>query len=617
MLPHSLQLLLAAGTAVNAAVIAPGKIAQAPSSQPTCGCTATVTEYRAANLRARQDMCPPPATVTVTTILPAVTIVNGDPNSIASSFSYASGIDSIVYQNSIEDRPTGNPPETTSIPFTHTAEGPAIVGTDDPNDSTDIYHFASTGEAPVATTTIWFPPADPVTAPVPNARGPNGNETTAATATSTDYASLDTDHDGKVTITTYLSTSTVYDLGRPTSPPSNLSITTRDLQKRQTCSMIFAHISGQWASWCNNWDGSTVVSHTTYNATTVLTSVVGASPPPESVYNPSHTTEVSPGVTIQTSPAVEPTSTSVPASVPQPPISTGSAQSTSTSDSTSVEGPTSTSYPVSLPGPPISSSEVAPGATSIVITASVVVTYPLTTITQTYDSEPSSTSGTPAASSGCGQVGEFIISFDDLPAYSTSNHNDTASPPIFAPYDHFYWSQGYGYGSPPKTPYTSQVNRTNRIAIYNPASERADSNPARQGRELPGSFGAGDRFWNSVYWFDAKSVYVGCNDTTIPCDVFVTGYRWHPADAPDATKAEGHEQYAFAEKHTIEPPTCGNGLCDMTQITVDPAKFSGLSTINFYANQGGTTAGFYLDSFDATWTNSTCDAGLERTTSRK
>lgn len=552
-------------------------------------------------------MCPQPATVTVTTVLPAVTIVNGDPISIASSFSYASGIDSIVYQNSKEDRPTGEPPETTSIPFTHTANGPAIIGTDNPNDGTDIYHFASTGIEPVATTTIWFPPADPVVNAGANATGPNWGGVTTAKSTSTNYAGLDTDHDGRVTVTTYLSTTTQYFLAPPTtSPPSNLSVTARTLQKRQTCSMVFAVIGGQWASWCNNWDGSTIVSHSTYQTTELITSVPGASPPPESIYNPSHTTETDSAITIQTSTPEEPTSTSVPISVPQPPTTNSS------------EEPTSTSYPTSLPGLPTSSTELGPGATSIVVTASVVVTHPVTTITKTLDSASSSTSTAPAATSGCGQIGEFIVTFDDLPSFSTSNPNETASPPIFAPYDHFYWSQGYGYSSPPKTPYTSQLNRTNRIAIYNPTDEMANADATKEGRELPGSFGAGYRFWSSVYWFDAKSTYVGCKDTTKPCDISVTGYRWHPADSPNAARAQGHEVLAFSQTHSISPPACHPETltCNMTKISFDAAKYSGLSTINFVANQSGANAGFYLDSFTATWTNSTCEAGLERASSR-
>ena len=509
----------------------------------------------------------------------------------------------------MQDRPTGEPPETTSIAFTHTANAPAIIGTDDPNDGTDIYHFASTGVGPAAVTTVWFPPGGPVTAQAANATGPNVNGLPTVTSTTVDYASLDTDHDGTVTVTTFLSTITEWLAPSTSSLPSNLSITARHLQKRQTCSMIFAQISGQWASWCNNWDGSTVVAQSTYETTMLITSVPGASPPPESVYSRSHTTDGDSSVTIQTSAPEDPTSTSTPTSVPQAPTSTVSEQSTPSYE------PTSTSYPTSLPGPPTQSSQLSPGATSIVITASVVVTYPITTITRTFKSEPSSTSTIPAANTSCGQVGEFIVTFDDLPSFSTSNPNETVSPPIFAPYDHFYWSQGYGYGSPPKTPYTSQVNRTNRIAIYNPDDETVKADTA-QGRDLPGSFGAGYRFWNSVYWFDAKSVYAGCNDTTTPCDLFVTGYRWHPADGPNIAKAQGREQLAFSEQHTIEPPICGNESCNMTLIEFDAAKFSGLSTINFLANQGGTNAGFYLDSFTATWTNSTCEAGVERASSR-
>jgi hypothetical protein len=37
--------------------------------------------------------------------------------------------------------------------------------------------------------------------------------------------------------------------------------------KRQVCTLVYATISGNLASWCNNWDGHTVFHHSTYTST--------------------------------------------------------------------------------------------------------------------------------------------------------------------------------------------------------------------------------------------------------------------------------------------------------------------------------------------------------------
>lgn len=225
-------------------------------------------------------------------------------------------------------------------------------------------------------------------------------------------------------------------------------------------------------------------------------------------------------------------------------------------------------------------------------------------------------SGAPEASASCGQVGQFIITFDNLPRYSTKNPNDTDSPPIFDPYDHFYWSSGYGYGPPPNTPYTP--NDGDRLAMYFPAEAVEFPTASTEGRDLPGSFGAGLRAFNNIFWFDAKSVFVGCNGTATgtPCNIVATGYRWIASTAANSSANVGHEELVFTQEYST-PPLCASIPCPLTRISFDPIKFSGLSSINIAASRGGAETGFFFDSFEAVWTNSSCAAGLERISSRK
>lgn len=463
----------------------------------------------------------------------------------------------MIHHESSQDRPTLEPPETTPIFYTHTALGPAVVGTDDPTDNTILYHNVGTTTAPVATTTVSFPAE--VT---PAQRGRTVTHTT--------------------TFAVYLSTTTV-----TSSPSANRSVIPRDIQKRQTCSMIFASIDGQWASWCNEWNGHTTVKYSTYNTTTLITHPPGADPIPTSVYESSETSEIM--ETIQTSP-------------PEPSESSA------------------TSEPIASPpsSPTLSATEGEPVTTEIVVTASVTITYPIATVSSTVsDASSSSTSDVPAPSSSCGQIGNFVITFDDLPTFSTSKpDNETTAPPIFDPYSHFYWSAGYGYGPPPNEPFSP--NDGDRLAEYNPAYENPNATGNAQGRDLPGSFGAGTRSFNSIFWFDAKSVFVGCNNTDpgASCDITATGYRWTASSAPNGSRFDGHEELAFIQSFPA-PELCATKPCPLTKVSFDATQFSGLSTLNLVANIGDQEVGFYLDTFEAAWTNNTCEAGLERSMSRR
>lgn len=466
---------------------------------------------------------------------------------------------------SSQDRPTGEPPETTPIYYTHTAYGPAVIGSDDPNDASIFYKSIATTLVDVGETTVSYA-AEVTPAQRLNATNPKPTPSVHI-----------------YTSTIYLSTVTVYPSQGTAS--SNMSMTRRGVQKRQTCSMVFASIFGRWASWCNEWDGHTTVKYSTYLTTVLMTDPPGGSPIPESVYKPSTSSATS--EEISTSSTHETLSSTTQESAP------------STSTSTSV-------------------TEGGAVTTSIVVTASVVVTYPVTTITHTSaEAFSSSTTEEPAASSLCGQVGQFVITFDDLPTFSTSKpENETTAPPIFDPYSHFYWSNGFGYGPPPTEPFAPHDG--DRLAEYNPAYEIPAMSNNVQGRDLPGSFGAGPRSFNSIFWFDAKSVYIGCNNTGSgsPCEIIATGYRWVASNAPNASKYEGHEQTAFTQRFTTPGP-CAERPCPLTQISFDAASFSGLSTLNLQANLGGAMTGFYLDTFEGAWTNSTCEAGIERSSSRR
>lgn len=163
---------------------------------------------------------------------------------------------------------------------------------------------------------------------------------------------------------------------------------------------------------------------------------------------------------------------------------------------------------------------------------------------------------------------------------------------------------------------------SDRLAMYNPLDAVEAPSERTEGRFLPGSFGAGPRFSNKIFWFDARSVYVGCNNTISlkTCQVTFTGYRWAQTPSTNNTPVHendpGYEVFAYTQPYSV-PAICADQPCPLTQITFDPNRFNGLSTLNVIAKVDDTEVGFYLDSFEATWSDNSCEAGLARSSARK
>ncbi|OAL38794.1 hypothetical protein AYO20_02000 [Fonsecaea nubica] len=297
-----------------------------------------------------------------------------------------------------------------------------------------------------------------------------------------------------------------------------------DLEKRQTCVWISATIGGQEVGWCNNWAGGSTLTFTSWETTTTPTYIPGIGPVTKSGTTSTNSAEGS--VTIQTS--------------------TNLASSSSPS------------------------------------------------------------SATPTA---CGQTGPFQIGFDDLPVFSTTDNNTADFPPIFNPYEHFFWGDGWAYVPPPTEPFPPQSG--NRLAQFVPYLNNTVSGSTGAGSIPPSSFGAGPRNYDNNYWFSASSAYVGCDNGSRNlsqiCDFVATAYQWD-----NVTQAE----VVVATQHFRIPPCPDFNKCQLTQIVFN-YLFYKMSTLSFYANVQGQVSQFWIDSINMNWYNNTCAAGLARMQSRK
>ncbi|KKZ59823.1 hypothetical protein EMCG_05352 [[Emmonsia] crescens] len=224
----------------------------------------------------------------------------------------------------------------------------------------------------------------------------------------------------------------------------------------------------------------------------------------------------------------------------------------------------------------------------------------ITEITRTISSTPSSTP------TKCGESGEFTMDFDDLPRFSPSNNNTASFPPIFNPYNHLFFSDGWSYGPPPTEPFPPTSNP--HIGIYVPAKNKDNRGSPYAGLLAGGEFGAGPRSSLDTFWFDAYSAYFGCDNgsANTTCAVTVSAVRY-------STKTNTEE--AVGMRTFTLPPCPGYKNCTLSPLDFG-VSFRGISGLQFSASVRDKPVIFFVDDIKMNWYNNTCAAGLERLRSR-
>ncbi|OJD21291.1 hypothetical protein ACJ73_07369 [Blastomyces percursus] len=215
-------------------------------------------------------------------------------------------------------------------------------------------------------------------------------------------------------------------------------------------------------------------------------------------------------------------------------------------------------------------------------------------------SEPSSTP------TKCGESGEFTMDFDKLPRFSPSNNDTAAFPPIFNPYNHLFFSDGWSYGPPPTEPYPPTSNP--HIGIYIPEKRKDNRGSPYAGLLDGGEFGAGPRSSLDTFWFDAYSANFGCDNgsTNTTCAVTVSAVRYSAQTKIEETA--GTRSFAI-------PPCPGYRNCMLSPLDFGDS-FRGISGLKFSASVQDKPVIFFVDDIKMNWYNNTCAAGLERLRSR-
>lgn len=208
---------------------------------------------------------------------------------------------------------------------------------------------------------------------------------------------------------------------------------------------------------------------------------------------------------------------------------------------------------------------------------------------------------------GCGEYGNFMLDFDNLPNFTPSNKRATditQAPPIPNPYHHFTFSDGYVYAPDPKVPFQPESPPHLTVFLGNGTGMRA----SQAGHTIKdGEFADGPYEASSAFWFDAFSAWLGCdNDGPEPCTMVINAYTY--------SAKENDEVLSFTKNATVE--SCP-GLKDCKLKKVEfPDTFRGLSGLQVRSFVGEQERMFFMDSVSMRWTDNSCEAGLTRQRAR-
>lgn len=263
-------------------------------------------------------------TETVTDTPGTVTILQQDPSSVAESMA---SVDTVQVRQSSQLNPVSNSVNTQNPVFTHSVHVSGYEATEFPNDGSSVFYMSkghSTTDwsftpsasivAEVTTVTVSPVPAHPAqekgastntttghvpftspsagwnsTTNEPITIDPTGTNpipvipgSTLSPSTSASEPIVTTNIVTVTAVTTEFVSPTGYSAPAITQPPSVAdygavpangydasvkAFADGNLEKRQTCVLIYATIGGQLASWCNNWSGRTVLTYTHWETT--------------------------------------------------------------------------------------------------------------------------------------------------------------------------------------------------------------------------------------------------------------------------------------------------------------------------------------------------------------
>jgi len=217
-----------------------------------------------------------------------------------------------------------------------------------------------------------------------------------------------------------------------------------------------------------------------------------------------------------------------------------------------------------------------------------------------WDATSEALSAATPESNSCGQSSAlFTITFDDLPHFSPSDPSTAVFPPIFNPYSKLYFDNHFSYVPPASDPFSPHSSP--QLAVFRTTGIGAEGSPDA-GLESPGEIGAGPHASDNAYWINAHSVWLGCSDGgPTGCEVTIDGYTY------------GNTVPTTSQMIT-SPPCPGLKNCSLSFVAFNE-DMVGLVALQINAAVAGKAVDYHIDDLKLEWSNNTCAAQLERSSS--
>ena len=128
------------------------------------------------------------------------------------------------------------------------------------------------------------------------------------------------------------------------------------------------------------------------------------------------------------------------------------------------------------------------------------------------------------------------------------------------------------------------------------------------GEDVNGMFGAGPMYTFSSSWFDAHSVWLGCqNAGPRYCQLLINGFG---LDDTSQTSVLKYEQYFYQEPC----PSLTN--CQLMYVEFDQGAFQNLTALQVVAtvfgDEADTPLAWYMDDLTLSWSDNSCAAAVHR-----
>ncbi|KAI6247181.1 hypothetical protein HI914_04883 [Erysiphe necator] len=214
-------------------------------------------------------------------------------------------------------------------------------------------------------------------------------------------------------------------------------------------------------------------------------------------------------------------------------------------------------------------------------------------------------SATPIASNICGQIGSFVLNFDDIPPLAIGNEPyDSVQPlPVFNPYHQFDFSDGFTVVPPPTVPYLPSskpllLEYIPRINYSISQSQQANLTKNTLGQSTSARIGSGDHGQTSCFNFNVIGALFGCDSAGPNCDFTFTGFRFN--------KSSGTASEVICQRKSIK--ACSSlRNCSLMPINLHPT-FQDLDFLRINLTVAGKPKIWWMDDLSLAWSNNSCAA---------